>query len=90
MSALHTADTIARSPSQFSSSSSQDTLHDSDFENSPIFDAQDQQPDSGEHNLGCISEADKIWIPANHSNRSRTLILCFDGTGDKFDMDVSG
>lgn len=30
------------------------------------------------------------WIPdPNHLNRPRTLVLCFDGTGDSFDQDVS-
>lgn len=29
----------------------------------------------------------RIWIPSHHSNR--TLVLCFDGTGDEFDSDVS-
>ena len=29
---------------------------------------------------------DKVWVPREHSNR--TLVLCFDGTGDHFDSDV--
>lgn len=33
-------------------------------------------------------EARRLWIPSEHSRRSRTLILCFDGTGDHFDSDV--
>ena len=28
------------------------------------------------------------WVPAPDS-RGRTLVLCFDGTGESFDMDVS-
>ncbi|CAL1705633.1 unnamed protein product, partial [Somion occarium] len=30
---------------------------------------------------------EKLWIPSEHSKRSRTLVLCFDGTGDQFDSD---
>ena len=30
---------------------------------------------------------DRVWIPKEHKNR--TLVLCFDGTGDHFDSDVS-
>lgn len=29
----------------------------------------------------------RLWIPSSHSKR--TLVLCFDGTGDEFDSDVS-
>ena len=29
----------------------------------------------------------RTWIPQARSNR--TLVLCFDGTGDQFDQDVS-
>lgn len=29
------------------------------------------------------------WKPDPDSDRSRTLVLCFDGTGDSFDQDVS-
>ena len=29
------------------------------------------------------------WIPNPNSERNRTLVLCFDGTGDSFDQDVS-
>lgn len=29
---------------------------------------------------------DKAWVPVEHKNR--TLVLCFDGTGDHFDSDV--
>ena len=28
----------------------------------------------------------RVWIPAKHSQR--TVIVCFDGTGDEFDSDV--
>jgi hypothetical protein len=28
----------------------------------------------------------RTWIPASHPQR--TLVLCFDGTGDEFDSDV--
>ena len=29
-----------------------------------------------------------IIPPENHETRQRTLVLCFDGTGDQFDADV--
>lgn len=28
----------------------------------------------------------KVWVPETHENR--TIVLCFDGTGDHFDSDV--
>ena len=31
---------------------------------------------------------DPFVIPPSHRDRSRTLVLCFDGTGDQFDTDV--
>lgn len=34
------------------------------------------------------SEKSRIWIPSPNIKRARTLILCFDGTGDEFDSDV--
>lgn len=35
------------------------------------------------------SERSRIWLPHPNSKRARTLVLCFDGTGDQFDSDVS-
>lgn len=32
----------------------------------------------------------RIWIHSDHvESQHRTLVLCFDGTGDEFDSDVS-
>ena len=31
---------------------------------------------------------DDAVIPSNNDARARTLVLCFDGTGDQFDLDV--
>ena len=31
---------------------------------------------------------DHSVIPPSHEDRSRTVVLCFDGTGDQFDADV--
>jgi putative hemolysin len=31
---------------------------------------------------------DYTVVPSHHSSRARTLVLCFDGTGDQFDVDV--
>ena len=31
---------------------------------------------------------DPFVIPPSHKDRSRTVVLCFDGTGDQFDTDV--
>lgn len=77
-------DTIAESPNRFSTFSSQQTLCDFGRENS------DHQFPKGKNHAQPWGEAKKIWIPSEHSNRNRTLILCFDGTGDHFDSDVSG
>jgi len=34
---------------------------------------------------------DRVWKPdPNSPDRRRTLVVCFDGTGDSFDQDVSG
>lgn len=33
-----------------------------------------------------VEESDVI--PPPHPSRARTLVLCFDGTGDSFDADV--
>lgn len=31
---------------------------------------------------------DTAVIPSYHESRGRTLVLCFDGTGDQFNVDV--
>lgn len=46
--------------------------------------SEDDKPPQAEHPTEHRPE--KIWIPAKHDNR--TLVLCFDGTGDHFDSDV--
>lgn len=40
-----------------------------------------------------IPEPEAVWSDPKHPEdtvRPRTLVLCFDGTGDQFDNDVSG
>jgi hypothetical protein len=36
-----------------------------------------------------LYEHPRKWVPDPNGPRARTLILCFDGTGDSFDKDVS-
>lgn len=31
---------------------------------------------------------DYTVVPSHHDSRARTLVLCFDGTGDQFNADV--
>ncbi|KAH8103592.1 hypothetical protein BXZ70DRAFT_889242 [Cristinia sonorae] len=35
------------------------------------------------------SERARVYIPSDQTDRQRTLVLCFDGTGDQFDSDNS-
>ena len=43
--------------------------------------------DSEHRGYGSLNGQRKQWMPKQHDNR--TLVLCFDGTGDHFDSDVS-
>ena len=42
---------------------------------------------NAEPRLVDFGDSKQVWVPRQHSNR--TLVLCFDGTGDQFDSDVS-
>ncbi|EKM57152.1 uncharacterized protein PHACADRAFT_208293 [Phanerochaete carnosa HHB-10118-sp] len=54
---------------------------------SDVSESQQRHEDSFGHDGSETGRGQKVWIPAHH--RHRTLVLCFDGTGDQFDSDNS-
>jgi hypothetical protein len=47
-------------------------------------------PSSGKDSFPSVGPGayDYTVVPSHHDSRARTLVLCFDGTGDQFDADV--
>lgn len=87
----------SRSLSQYSDG----TLYDSPPASAPISPNETEWPESGLKNQGKFFGSQRllpsvkpaqVWIPAvrkGEDEAKRTLVLCFDGTGDQFDSDVS-
>lgn len=67
--------------------SSDDTLHEVplDGDRTPLQKVLGGLDDAG-RTADVDAESAKVWVPKQHANR--TLVLCFDGTGDQFDSDV--
>lgn len=79
-------DVFVESPDQSSTFSSQQTLH--NFGHGHPEHQCLNLSDVRKNRVQPEGEAKKMWISSEHPNRNRTLILCFDGTGDHFDSDV--
>ncbi|TCD61534.1 hypothetical protein EIP91_008278 [Steccherinum ochraceum] len=75
---------IATATSHMTSVSSGDTIYEEDGSQAiSYFTSADAKPSTR------WSEEARKWIPSPDSKRQRTLVLCFDGTGDQFDSDNS-